>query len=1072
MKPLKLTMTAFGSYAEKTEIDFRDFNGGLYLITGDTGAGKTTIFDAIMIALFGQASGKPGDGKMDNRARSFEMMHSDFVEKSVDTEVKLLFEQAGKEYYVERTLHFQKIRGTSEYGKSKTSTIFKEPDKDAMEGDSKVNVRIQEILGMSPDQFRKIIMLAQGEFKKFLQASSEDKNKILGDLFDNKPYLYFQNILDEAKKKLEKKREASVSEVVNAMSMFQIPEELSMVEREVFTPGHSRLLPSLSALVLADEEKKAELEEKTSEALKVHLEAGKEKIKAENDNHALSELAGKKAHLVELCAKETEMQSKKEAAALAEKALHQVMPKKAAFIQAEETVKGTKKRIAALEADLSLCKAEKEIADQNVEADEPLKKKMDELIAEGKKVKESLPEYDRLEREKEKQVKNEKALSAIQKAQDERNKQKTTIEEKLEKTEKEISGLQNIDGKTEAANNEYVKAHEKTDAVVNEKTGIVRKVADILKKEEKLQKENQKLVRMTETAKERFNDYAEMNRAFLDGQIGIIAEGLGLEVEEKGEAFCPVCGSHVEASQKKKFAELKTDTPSEEDVKAAHAEYDNAEKARGSQEVKAATLLTEIKSDKDSAVSAMKLICEDCDSWEILSAEGYMDRVSEEMKADANKKYLVWKEAEKQKKYRDEVLLPGREACKSKLKALNAEIEDAGKKETAAREVISSCRSLIETLTGQLAFGNKKSAEEKFAELGKEYKETKKIVDLHLTAQKNADKKFNAVNGSLSGQRDSLPGFEEKLEAARKNLEACLKETGFTDVSKAEEALASAYESGMNPDLWIKREIAALNDFENDKKNTRKRIEELEEQTKDCKWADLEALDQKERLAKEAYEQVNGKQKTFLVEAENHLKVEKRVRTAGENLASTAAAYRRLSALAEMAMGSVSQEGGKLSFDRYVLGAVFREVLNMANHRLDIMTGGRYELKHEIGGSRANAKAGLEINVLDHTTGKERESASLSGGESFLVSLALALGLSDVVQNHAGGKQLDSLFIDEGFGTLDDGVLDKAITALNQLAEGNRLVGIISHVDKLEGSIDQKIRVKASDHGSSLTLEY
>ena len=153
------------------------------------------------------------------------------------------------------------------------------------------------------------------------------------------------------------------------------------------------------------------------------------------------------------------------------------------------------------------------------------------------------------------------------------------------------------------------------------------------------------------------------------------------------------------------------------------------------------------------------------------------------------------------------------------------------------------------------------------------------------------------------------------------------------------------------------------------------------------------------------------------------------------------------------------------------MGAVFREILDMSNRRMELMSGGRYELVHKTGADRKNAKAGLEIEVLDNSTGQQRPSGSLSGGEAFFTSLALALGLSDVVRNHAGGRQMEALFIDEGFGTLSDDVLDKAMGVLNQLTEGNRLVGIISHVDKLSESIPQKIRVRSGERGSTLQLE-
>ena len=153
------------------------------------------------------------------------------------------------------------------------------------------------------------------------------------------------------------------------------------------------------------------------------------------------------------------------------------------------------------------------------------------------------------------------------------------------------------------------------------------------------------------------------------------------------------------------------------------------------------------------------------------------------------------------------------------------------------------------------------------------------------------------------------------------------------------------------------------------------------------------------------------------------------------------------------------------------MGAVFREILEMANQRLNILSGGRYELIHQLSADRGNGKAGLEVDVLDMATGKQRNSRTLSGGESFLASLALALGLSDVVQNHAGGKRLDALFIDEGFGSLDGSSLDMALDVLNQLTEGNCLVGIISHVGRLEESIPQKLRVKNGEQGSFLRFE-
>lgn len=269
---------------------------------------------------------------------------------------------------------------------------------------------------------------------------------------------------------------------------------------------------------------------------------------------------------------------------------------------------------------------------------------------------------------------------------------------------------------------------------------------------------------------------------------------------------------------------------------------------------------------------------------------------------------------------------------------------------------------------------------------------------------------------------------------------------------------------------WLKSQRQAITDYNNTFKNTKDSIRKLKEETHGWEKVDLKQLESEIHMLEQDQDRLQEQLTSCQLRLENHQKTATAVQEANDMLRSTEAAWQRLDSLADLAAGKRNAEGGKLSFDRYVMGYVFREVLEMANQRLDIISGGRYELIHEINARRDNAIAGLEISVLDMATGKSRPSSSLSGGESFFVSLALALGLSDVVQNHAGGTQLDALFIDEGFGTLDSDILDKAMYVLNQLTEGRRLVGIISHVARLEESIPQQIQVKNGRNGSSLEI--
>jgi exonuclease SbcC len=172
-------------------------------------------------------------------------------------------------------------------------------------------------------------------------------------------------------------------------------------------------------------------------------------------------------------------------------------------------------------------------------------------------------------------------------------------------------------------------------------------------------------------------------------------------------------------------------------------------------------------------------------------------------------------------------------------------------------------------------------------------------------------------------------------------------------------------------------------------------------------------------------------------------------------------------ALAERCGGKVAPF---ISLQRWVLSAHLAEICRYANQRLELMTSGRYQLRLSDGGGRGGRQAGLGLRVLDAYTGEEREVSSLSGGETFQASLALALGVADTVQAHAGGVRLEALFIDEGFGSLDPDNLQLALDELDRLREGGRMIGVISHVAALRERIRAGIQVSGGERGSTARL--
>lgn len=270
---------------------------------------------------------------------------------------------------------------------------------------------------------------------------------------------------------------------------------------------------------------------------------------------------------------------------------------------------------------------------------------------------------------------------------------------------------------------------------------------------------------------------------------------------------------------------------------------------------------------------------------------------------------------------------------------------------------------------------------------------------------------------------------------------------------------------------WIREKNNEINDHEKLYAGIQSLVKDLSEKTKDITFTDTLQLLQNLSEIDESYELLNDKKNMLNRLVDNHLNVYEKIKTSKEALKSSDKAWNILKRLSDLSNGS-NFDGGQLTFDRYVMGAVFDEIVEASNIRLDTMSNGRYNLVHNVEAKKKNEKAGLLLAVLDNSSGLEREAASLSGGESFLVSMSLALGLSDIVRQHAGGRSLDCLFIDEGFGTLDDEKLDNAVRVLSSLSQGeDNLVGIISHVDKLYGSIDQKLIIRSTNEGSKIIMQ-
>lgn len=1079
MRPIELNMKAFGSYAKETTVAFDRFRRGLFLITGDTGAGKTTIFDAIVFALYGISSGSE---------RTMEMMHCDHVSRGEDTAVSFTFEQNGKEYSVRRTIHFPKRRGKADtYGNPKPEASLLLPDGNPIKGADKVSEKIEEILGLNKEQFRQIVMLAQGDFKKFLKSDSNAKSEILGKLFDNSLYIRYRELVTGAAVLLNEERNRSSERIRTAMeNTFRMPiekersypelsgdtkqeeiregENVDFSDPELWLPGTPQLVGNLEGLVNRDEvwvDRLGALKEAAFEELN---ELTRTIVKAGSDNKLLEELEGKQKHLKELLGKADDYKDMDSRIATVAVVSGKVIPALEKSRKAETDLKSLQDRISETRKKLEQSVEEKQKAEEVEEADKTRKEEAEKLGNEIQSLKDSLPAYERLAKKEKDTKEKEEKISGDKKSLKAAGEEYERLTKSLKAAEDESETLKNAES---LINEAVIAIRDRTTLKkrIEGKGGLKRKVDSILEKEDDLIAAEKALQIATDDALKAKAEYDDLYERFISGQSGIMAETLQKELDEKGEAVCPVCRTHFVKGDHHAFAGFHDNVPKQSEVDKAKREFEKKEKTRGGSYSGKIALADGIVTDKQDAVMLAGELFDDCGDWETLCNSTYLAGKISALNQELQELENTKKEAEEKKKRYQEL----QEQITKAQKKVQSLIGQKSSLETGIEKESKELERWIEEhrqLRNELPYANTDAVKQVITEREKTKTGIEDSIRKNREHAKEARDKYSSLEGSLTNQLQSLPGQEKNFKDTAQTLRDILAETGYESGELAERELSGISDA----ESWLNEKRKELNDYNNEVKNTNARIQELEGQTKDLIWQDIQALKMREKEAGDKYIEANHRLNTRQNLCENHKIVYGIVKGEQKKLDETENAYRMLRKLSDLA-GGASGEGGKLSFERYAMGATFREVIEKANFRLEIMSGGQYELIHQMGAKRANASAGLEIEVLDHNTGLQRGTASLSGGESFIVSLALALGLSDVVQSHSGGQALDTLFIDEGFGTLDDDVLDKAVSVLDNLSKGeHHLVGIISHVSRLEECIDQRIEVRNSNVGSSLRI--
>lgn len=1059
MRPIVLVMKAFGSYAQETKVDFDKLKNGLYLITGDTGAGKTTIFDAMTFALYGEASGT---------SRTVEMFHSDYVEKSEDTVVNLIFEHNGKRYEVERKIHYAKDRSTGEYKLANDKpAILREEGGNVTEKATAVTQRITEILGVNLSQFRQIIVLAQGEFKEFLKASSDKKAEILGKLFDNSDYVRFQVRLKAASKKIELFMIDDKEAIRHEMDSFELPENYDAEETD-FQVTNPKLTDNIEELIKNQKE--------SLEALIVEIEIivkELDKIKSDiimaNDTNKkideLERLMLEEKNLFEL---KPDIEEKKNNLYRVSQAFNKIKPIDDSVNHAAKRLKENLKLLELKNNEIAKIEQDKKEIDNSAEKIENIEGENNKLAIEINELEISKKDYQEFEKIKSelvdyqgKAIKIDNEINLLNiKLEDSKNIE-NQLNEENEKLKPEIDLLADNKVKYENENKKYLE--------LTGENGLISRINIIETYNKELKKGKTSLNKLIDDVKEKKNKYDVAYDEFISEQAGILAGDVRKKIEEHGSCNCPVCNTVLNNDNIPKLTVAKNSEITKEYVDVLKKQFDEVENKRSKDSSTIEKLEEKIANEKNNIIDlAGKLdIKIKEESFDRIFDKEYINQIIE----DFNKRIRVTKNNfDKSLLAKDKY-----EANFEKLVKARKEQEDLQKKKDSSlisrneiQNNISSKETEINTIKSRLKGESLEIIEEKLNISKNTLINNEKLINKLRKDKENIQSKLEGLKGELQALYDNDKNYKEEYDKEKNRLEEKIKVSCFENYDEYRGALLFG---GSNWDVenWIKLTEEDINNYNEKLILNKANLDKLKIECEGINRIDITNLNnelkEKDNLFKEK-DKLKNRLSTRIDAYNKSLNI---IQKHKANISKYQPAYEKINYLSELANGS-SGIGGKLTFDRYAMANAFGEILEAANIRLNIMSGGKYELIHQMKGRQKNSAAGLDIDIKDSFTGEQRKTDSISGGESFQVSMALALGLSDVVQVHANGQKIDSMYIDEGFGSLDEGVLDKAIEVLKGIAGDNRQIGIISHVMKLEESIDQKIVVTSSKKGSSLRI--
>ena len=1059
MKPTKLIISAFGPYAgEMPAIDLTEFEDkGLFLISGDTGAGKTTIFDAISYALYGKTSGSYRDTKN---------LRSEYANESTETYVDLYFTHQGKEYHVWRRPGYErkKQRGEGMTMVSENAKLYAGDEK-PIEGKTQVDEAIKELLHIDEKQFKQIAMIAQGEFWDLLNAKTDERTKILRTIFQTSGYNNIEYRLKERMDdgyRLKKDTEHSILQYLDDVVLD--PEEdqaeaLTELKERAQKSGSvwnlEEMTDLLQSILKADAQRLQKVEEELQSA-EEKLEKSKASLAtAEINNGLLKRVEELKEKEIDLAEKKQEMEKAETLLARQKIATREVYPVYSAWKEKEQAVKALEEQISAKKESVKTASQQVLLSGKNLEAakqEQPEAEKLRKLADQIEAEKEKYQNRDALLRkaeelrktgegfaEKEQQIKNREMLL----------KEKT---EKLKETQKRLKGSPEKLKDVARLAEWYQELLHAMDEILGVRCPEWEKKKTALANK---QKAYQKAFDDFEAAS---RERIEAERELDDQRAGILAKGL-----EEGKK-CPVCGAvhHPEP------AKIPDTAITEEEFKILKDKEEKLQQAKSDANMAAVSAKTALEQFEEQLCAEMQK----CLASELLEKQEAQNGIGEQIIAVENAKAQAEEQIRKITEERSALEADCKALTKAEEDLEKAQGEEAEKlaadkdlfakqkqdTETAAAET----KAVLDTLTSLLYADWDAAA----AELAKTREQIKGITDRMEQAeqaQKSAEKRLASEQSSLGTLEESLKKEVQEEKERKEKLDTVMSgqtTASFASIEEMQSLVLSEKE--------ITEADDAINKYKQAVATNQKQLEDAMADAKDRIRIDVTAL--KEQCDLQQAE-VSGKRKavnTIQNRTQGNKEKLDKITAQQSELEQARKEYNTCSRLYNLVKGTTGN--GKITLEQYIQAAGFDGIIAAANRRLKPMSGGQYELFRQEDSLGKRSNNFLDLEVLDHYTGHRRPVGNLSGGESFKASLSLALGLSDTVSSNLGGVQMDALFVDEGFGTLDRKSIDAAMDALINLSGTKKLVGIISHREELVENIPQQLHITKTQSGSTIRV--